>query len=246
MYRKELEKYINEYKGQYLYSNPNILLDIIAYIQKVIEFTFMMEKHSPDSIPKLELGEEHQDTESNKTNAYEGPKLYISLHKRVPVSSNQKNNNQTFADGNLISAYPRYETRTLDEDNEIVSQSLMTFDNHLKMVLVTKTYKEQLKIINILERGLNIYSQLILAPFIFVCGIVSIESEGKKEKDDTLHTTINFHVRSKEVVEIDKSYFIVGYRIFSGQYYTESGELVNGEWVPHKISYDFDYLPPKK
>ena len=248
MYNKELNTYVKKYKGKYQYYNKNILFDIVQQIQNIIEFSFEIEDYDPQLLPKLVLAQENIDTDSNKTTAYTKPQLYISLKKRAPVSNDYANSSQTFADANAISGYPRFQKNETREDGRLITHSLMTYDNHLKMVLITKTVKEQLELINILERGLNIYSTLIQPPFITVCGIVSVESNDEKTKTNTMKTIINFHVRTREVVDIDKSYINMGYRIYSGQYHTASGELdKNGTWQNYDTCYDFDYYPdPKK
>ena len=120
----------------------------------------------------------------------------------------------------------------------------MTYDNRFELILLTKNIKEQLEMINILERALNVYSNVIRKDSIIASGIVSIKSSSKKTNDQLTKTVIELDVRTKEIVEIDKNYILVGYKIFTNEYETGSG-YINKEdnWEEYPKDGDFIEFP---
>lgn len=230
----DLEKYINQYKGSYKFYHETIIWELVNEVQKYIDFAFKIENHEKNIIPRLILAEDPNDQDSNLTKTYIRPALYISLEKRNPFSADPSNMNKTFVHNNLISGVPRYSKVVQGETNDIKYEySTMNYDNQFKMVLITKTVKEQMKIINILERALSVYSSFLRNGPIIACGITSIASDCKKLKNETVKTTITFQMRTRELLKIDKNYIIEGYKIYSHEYETGSGELKNEEWIKY-------------
>lgn len=231
MKEEKLNEFVRENKTVYNFYNENVLHEIVNSIQENIKFAFLIERHKErELIPKLFLSEDFEDIDSNKTHQYNQPLIYISLKKRVPVSTNPRNNNNTFGHSNIISGMPKF-FKQYQEDGAIYESALMNFDNQFELVLLTKNIKEQLEVLNILERALNIYSNIIKSNTIAVAGITSIIGEGKKTSDNLTKTVINFEVRTNEIVKIDKNYILKGYRIYTDEFETGSGEIKNDkEW----------------
>lgn len=240
---EKLNKFVTENENTYNFYNENILHNLIENIQDNINFAFLIEKNKDRINPKLILSEDFEDIESNKTIEYKQPILYISLKKRSPVSSNESNSNKTFAHSNIISGIPRFIKKEKDQNGNFYEYSLMSFDNSFQLILFTKTIKEELEVLNILERSLNIYSNIIKPEYVIASGITSIETKDKKTKEQLTKTIISFEVRTKEVVKIDKNYILKGYKIFTNEFETGSGEIVNDNWEEYPIDDDYIQFP---
>lgn len=240
----KLNKFINEYNGTFKFKNENILHEIVNSIQTNINFAFALEVEKRDNFfPKLILSEDFEDIASNKTNAYKQPMIYIALKERKSVSADNSNTFQTFAQTNVISGIPRF-FKTQKKGDKTIEYASMTYDNRFELILLTKNIKEQLEMINILERALNVYSNVIRKDSIIASGIVSIKSSSKKTNDQLTKTVIELDVRTKEIVEIDKNYILIGYKIFTNEYETGSG-YINKEdnWEEYPKDGDFIEFP---
>ncbi|MGL5714995.1 MAG: hypothetical protein ACRCX2_18410 [Paraclostridium sp.] len=217
---KLLRKYIENNPQKYSFNNPEILLNIIEELQKVIKYAIIVEGVDQSLVPKLILGDEPDDVESNKTQTYEKPVLSVSLSRRMSAGTNERTLTKLF-DNNLIAGTPKYirkvkgEPDMFGEQENLYEQGVYFTDNELCLTLKTKTVKEQLKIINILERALNIYARQLIGNFIVVCGIKEINTEEKKDNKKFETAKILFHMRLKEIVNMDSLSLIRGFQIFT-------------------------------
>ena len=94
-----------------------------------------------------------------------------------------------------------------------IRKELFYSDNEFIFTVKTNTLKQQLKIINILEKSLNVYSHRITKPFVVVCGISHIETEPIGDKDDLRTVKIYFHMRLKEECEYNNYYLVEAFKI---------------------------------
>jgi hypothetical protein len=200
---------VEDIRGQLTWKNPNILLDFIEELQKVIEFTFELEGF--DKKLEMVLGEERKEQSSETTLAYKGPTLFISLARRSSTGTNKESLVDLFK-GNLISGVPKF--RTEQDKDDGTQFALINTDNELKLVLKTKTVKEQFEVINILERSLNVYSPILLRNFVQLCGVTEIKTEDASDKADLYTSTISFQARLKEIVEINRTFILKYFEIY--------------------------------
>lgn len=237
----KLIKYVEEYMGMYKYTNPDILFDLTDEIQNIIQFTFTIEPQKRKIIPKLKLGTPDEEIDSSRTVEYRGPELYIKLNKRRPVGSN-KTDVKTF-EGNLIAGVPRFSKQVILEDGRQIERKYIKYDNEFQLILVTKTTKEALEFIPLIERALNVNSRLIMPSFIDVSGIIETKTLENENTDKTIRTQILYQIRSQETVDIDNSYILKGYQIFANELETGSGAIVNDEWKNNKEDGEFVEFP---
>jgi hypothetical protein len=241
---EKLNEFVLEYNNVYKFNNENILHNLIETIQTNINFAFALESDKKEKLfPKLVLSEDYEDIASNITHSYKQPNIYISLKNRSPISEDQSNKFKTFSHSNIISGIPRFYKRE-QIDDKIYEYANMCFDNRFELILLTKNIKEQLELINILERALNIYSNIIKSNYIIASGITSIQSSAKKTDDSLTKTIITFEIRTTEVVTIDKNYILTGYKIFTNELTTGSGEINdNNEWEDYPENGEYISFP---
>lgn len=216
----KLKTLILDFQTSYKFDNKNVLLDVINNLQRVIDFAFEIELDLKTNKPKLVLGEIKEDEQSNKTLVYDTPTIYITLKKRAYSGSLGRTSHELFQ-GNLASAVPKFEKKVyLDKnDNEnFIYKSVIQTDNELLLRLKTKTIKEQLIIINILERALNVYCRKILSGFISFCAIKEIETEKSQDKDEMYTSNIKFQLRLNEELEIDDTYLLSAFSVYCGDF----------------------------
>ena len=216
----KLREVIEGFQNNYKFDNKNILLDIIQDLQNVIEFAFEIELDIKDYKPKLVLGEDKSDEQSNKTLNYESPHIYITLKRRSYSGSLGKTSYELFQ-GNLASAVPKFEKKiyiNVEGEEDFIYKSVIQTDNELLLRLKTKTIKDQLIIINILERALNVYCRKILNKYISFCAIKDIESEKEQDKDGMYTAEIKFQLRLNEELEVDDTYLLKAFSVYSGEY----------------------------
>ncbi|MGL5719131.1 hypothetical protein [Cetobacterium sp.] len=216
----KLRDLVTDFQSRYKFNNPNVLLDVIQNLQTVIDFAFEIELQSKQYKPKLMLGETKEDEQSNKTLVYENPIVFITLKRRAYSGSLGKSTHELFQ-GNIASAVPKFEKKVyLDKNNEenFIYKSVIQTDNEILLRLKTKTIKEQLILINILERSLNVYCRKILSNFISFCAIKEIESESTQDKDEMYTTNILFQLRLNEELEVDDTYLLKAFSVYSGEY----------------------------
>lgn len=208
-------------------------------------YAFAIEKTDKKIIPKLYLGEDDSDKKTEETSIYTGPTLHISLGRRAACGTNAQSNFDFFT-GNVISGAPKYKKdnfKTGDTpDSEYEGETaLVITDNEIIFILKTRTIKEQFQIINILERALNIYCRSILSEFVYLCGVKDIKSEKLKDEQKLETMTINFQIRLKEILKIDRSFILKSFNIFSGKedsFEYSSGQIKNEKWeenIPEEI-----------
>lgn len=215
-----LIKLKDKYGERYEYSKETILFDTIEEIQKILDFAFYLKGYN--NTPQLILDEDVSEEENTKTKPYKQPLLFISLNKRAyaPMDSNSKKL-FTHAEELLASVptvYKRYEYYDEITKQKIPFKSLIfRSDNEFTLTLKTKTVKEQLEIINILEKSLNVYSRLFHSEFINHLGISKIEKKERKDKNELKVAVIYFQVRLNEVIAFNDTYLLEAFRIFSGR-----------------------------
>ena len=119
----------------------------------------------------------------------------------------------------ILASSPKFSKtiRIEERDNkktEIPIREEMFFsDNEFIFTLKTKTLRQQFKILNILERTLNIYSKKITSNFVVISGISNIKSIPKKDKDDLETLEIYYQFRLKEVSSYNEYYLLEAFRI---------------------------------
>lgn len=235
MLSKEVIEKLEDLRNEFHFENPNSLSDIISFFQKVILLAIAIEKIDKKITPRLILGEEKIEKDSSKTLSYEQPTISITLTKRSPCGTNEASTRELFKN-NLISGKPKFDItykvkKNTDEEIPLI-KALVVTDNELCLILKTKTVKEQLILLPILERALNIYSEVVKPIFVDVCGIKNIITEERKD-DISLETAkIYFQLRVKETVIFDKSILIKGFTIANGEeVFTNSGKIDElGKW----------------
>ena len=216
----KLKAMVLDFQSSYKFDNKNILLDVIDNLQKVIDFAFEIELDLKKNKPRLVLGEIKEDEQSNKTLIYDNPTIYITLKKRAYSGSLGRSTHELFQ-GNLASAVPKFEKKIyLDENNDenFIYKAVIQTDNELLLRLKTKTIKEQLIIINILERALNVYCRKILKSFISFCAIKEIITEKSQDKDEMYTSDIKFQFRLNEELEVDDTYLLSAFSVYCGDY----------------------------
>jgi hypothetical protein len=238
---QRLIKYVEQYSRTLEYQNPDILFDLTDEIQSIVQFTFAIEPNKKSIMPKLKLGTPDEEVDSSRTVEYEGPELYIKLSKRRPVGSD-KTDKKTF-EGNLTAGTPRFSQKIKLDDGTVIERKYMKYDNEFQLILVTKTTKEALEFIPLIERALNVNSRLIMPTFIDVSGIIETKTLDNKTTDKTIRTQISYQVRSQETVDVDNSYILKGYQIFTNELETGSGTIVDDEWIQNKDNGEFIEFP---
>lgn len=220
----KLKLLVQQFQDTYKFDNKNVLLDVIENLQRVIDFAFELELDLKELKPKLVLGETKEDDQSNKTLAYDNPTLYISLKKRAYSGSLGRTTHELFQ-GNLASAVPKFEKKIYldkDDNENYIYKAVIQTDNELLLRLKTKTIKEQLTIVNILERALNVYCRKILNSFISFCAIKDIEADKNQDKDEMYTTNIKFQLRLNEELEVDDTYLLKAFSVYCGEYSHEN------------------------
>jgi hypothetical protein len=235
---------LNELRKEIDFKNPKILEDIMIFFQKVIVLAVSLEEVDEKLIPRLVLGEEPVDLDSSKTREYTQPIMYLTLTRRASTGVNDRTLTDLFSN-NLISGIPKFDQmvkKRVDEEDgtyeeyDVVSTMFKT-DNELCLSLKTKTVKEQLTLLPVLERALNIYSQIVKPTFIDVCGVKNIATEPKKDETDFETAKITFQLRAVEQVVFDDTYIVRGFEIISKDLEyegikTNSGQIdESGKWI---------------
>lgn len=217
---KLIEELKDRYGGKYEYDHETILFNVIEEIQKLLDFSFYLRGYN--NAPQLILDEDASEEENTKTKPYKQPLLFITLNRRAyaPMDSNSK---KLFTHSEeLLSAVPsiykRYEY-TDEKTKEKIPFKTLIFrsDNEFILTLKTKTIKEQLEIINIIEKSLNVYSRLFHSNFINHLGISKIEKKERKDKNNLKIATIYFQVRLNEIITYNDTYILEAFKIFSGR-----------------------------
>lgn len=243
--KRKLDEFVNEYRDVYKFDNYNILFDLIDEIQNIIDFTFSVEISKEQIMPQLKLGEPDDEIDSSKTQEYKKPLLFINLQKRKSVGMTGNSNDvkyKTFHN-NLVAGVPKFAREIELADKRKVQKAVMYYDNQFTLTLITKTVKEAMEFIPLIERGLNINSRAIMPNFIEVSGITNIETIERKENDKTVRTKITYEVRSREELIIDNSYILVGYQIHNGDVEFKSGSIQNGTWIENQEDGEFEKFP---
>lgn len=217
---KKIEALKDKYGEKYEYIKETILFDTVQEIQKLLDFAFYLKGYN--NTPRLILDEDVSEEENTKTKPYTQPLLFISLNRRAyaPMDSNSK---KLFTHSEELlaavpSIYKRYEYYDEHTKQKIPFKTLIfRSDNEFTLTLKTKTIKEQLEIINILEKSLNVYGRLFHSDFINHLGISKIEKKERKDKNELKVAVIYFQVRLSEIVSFNDTYLLEAFKIFSGR-----------------------------
>ncbi|MGL4988287.1 MAG: hypothetical protein ACRC5F_03460, partial [Cetobacterium sp.] len=212
---KKTQRLLDDLKTTIEFKNPNILKNIVQFFQKVILLSVELEGLDKSMTPKLVLGEEPSEVDSSKTLDYEGPVMYLTLVRRASTGVNNDTLKDLFSN-NLMSGIPKFDRKVLktitdehgNEEEYMVLESMTKTDNELCLSLKTKTVKEQLVLLPMLERALNIYAQIVKPVYIDVCGVKGISTEVKKDAADFETAKILFQLRVVETVTVDDTYII--------------------------------------
>lgn len=249
---KQTEKELSELKGSIEVRNPEILKEIVQFFQKVITLAINLENIDTNMSPRLVLGEEPVETDSSKTREYDRPTIYISLARRAPTGVNNNTMVDLFSN-NLISGIPKFDRvvrkKIIDENGTVeeydVLSSLFKTDNEIILSLKTKTVKEQLTLLPLLERALNLYSQPVKPYFVDVCGIKNIETLTRKDNTSFETAKITFQLRILEQVTFDDTYILKGFEILGNDedfqgIITNTGKIdETGNWTDN-VTKEYD------
>lgn len=212
-----LQGLVDKYKDRFIFDRPNILLDAMDELQKLVEFAFIINK---EISPIIILGEDKHEKDTTKSLPVEDGLIYINLNKRCYHTNTDRDPTVLFNnEGVLLAGKPTFSNSTRiekrkDLPEEIpIRKELFYSDNEFIFTVKTNTLKQQLKIINILEKSLNVYSHRITKPFVVVCGISHIETEPLNDKDELRTVKIYFHMRLKEESEYNNYYLIEAFKI---------------------------------
>lgn len=256
---KATQNQLDDLKGTIEVRNPDILKEIVQFFQKVITIGISLENIDTNMTPRLVLGEEPVETDSAKSREYDRPTIYITLVRRAPTGVNTHTLTDLFSN-NLISGTPKFDRlvkkRVIHEGGELeeydVISSMFKTDNELTLSLKTKTVKEQLTLLPLLERALNLYSQPVKPDFIDVCGIKNIETLTRKDATSFETAKITFQLRVQEQVIFDETYILRGFEILANDsefqgIITNTGRIdESGNWIDNVVEEYEEYFVPQK
>lgn len=215
--KENLKKMVERYKNTFAFNRPDILIDLIDEIQTLFEFSFTIENYP---MPKIILGDDIKPNDTTQSLDKDNGQIFIRLNRRSYHTQLESDNKRMFQSENVILASSPKFSKTIrieERDNkktEIPIREEMFFsDNEFIFTLKTKTLKQQFKILNILERTLNIYSKKITSNFVVISGISNIKSIPKKDKDDLETLEIYYQFRLKEVSSYNEYYLLEAFRI---------------------------------
>ena len=220
--KKKLQELIKKHKDTFVFHRPNILVDLVDEIQKLLEFAFLIEQYP---FPKIILGEDIKENDTTKSLDSDNGPIFIKLNKRSYHTQSESDNQRMFQSEKVILASsPKFSNsiRLQERDGikeEIPIREEMFFsDNEFIFTLKTKTLKQQFEILNILERTLNIYVKRIAESFVSVSGISEIKSVPRKDKDELETLEIHYQFRLKEISIYNRYYLLEAFRIAYGKF----------------------------
>lgn len=220
--KKKLQELIEKHKDTFVFHRPNILVDLVDEIQKLLEFAFLIEQYP---FPKIILGDDIKENDTTKSLDSDNGQIFIKLNKRSYHTQSESDNQRMFQSEKVILASsPKFSNsiRLQERDGikeEIPIREEMFFsDNEFIFTLKTKTLKQQFEILNILERTLNIYVKRISENFVSVSGISEIKSVPRKDKDELETLEIHYQFRLKEISIYNRYYLLEAFRIAYGKF----------------------------
>lgn len=223
MDRKEkLKKFIEKYSDTYSMHNPNILSNVIQFLQTLLEFSFTIDQY--EQIPKIFLGDENDEIDNNQTREYTQPIIFINLLKRAYAPMNDTNNKLFNNTEVILASTPTlyksqvkiYNDENGEEQKIIYKTGIFRSDNEVLLTLKTKTLFEQYLIINTLEKTFNIYAKSFHNKYIQASGISKIECESTKDKDSLQTAKIYMQFRLNELVDFNDTYLLKAFNIYAG------------------------------
>ena len=220
--KKKLKQFLDKFAGVYELRSPKPLLEIVQFLQSLLEFSFTIDSY--EKTPKIILGEEKDEEDNTRTREYKQPFLFIKLLKRgyAPVNDTNK---KLFKNSEVLLAstptmYSTCEDKIIDENGKerdiLYKTGVFYSDNEFILTLKTKNLIEQYNIINTLEKTFNIYAKHFFSNLILASGITKIECTELKDKDDLKTANIYFQLRLKEIVNFDDTYLLKAFKIFAG------------------------------
>lgn len=238
--KDKLVKLVERYENTFIFDRPNILVDLVDEIQKLLEFSFTIEKYP---MPKIILGDDIKENDTTKSLNVDNGQIFVRLNRRSYHTQSENDVSRMFQSENVILASSPKFTKTVrieDRDNvkkEIpIREEIFFSDNEFIFTLKTNTLKQQFQILNILERTLNIYSKKITSNFVVVSGISEIKSIQKKDKDDLETLEIYYQFRLKEISTYNDYYLLEAFRIAFGKF--EEDELLYTDVVDEYKEYN--------
>ena len=220
--KKKLQELIEKHKDTFVFHRPNILVDLVDEIQKLLEFALLIEQYP---FPKIILGDDIKENDTTKSLDSDNGQIFIKLNKRSYHTQSESDNQRMFQSEKVILASsPKFSNsiRLQERDGikeEIPIREEMFFsDNEFIFTLKTKTLKQQFEILNILERTLNIYVKRISENFVSVSGISEIKSVPRKDKDELETLEIHYQFRLKEISIYNRYYLLEAFRIAYGKF----------------------------
>lgn len=220
--KKKLQELIEKHKDTFVFHRPNILVDLVDEIQKLLEFAFLIEQYP---FPKIILGDDIKENDTTKSLDSDNGQIFIKLNKRSYHTQSESDNQRMFQSEKVILASsPKFSNSIrLQERNGVkeeipIREEMFFSDNEFIFTLKTKTLKQQFEILNILERTLNIYVKRISENFVSVSGISEIKSVPRKDKDELETLEIHYQFRLKEISIYNRYYLLEAFRIAYGKF----------------------------
>lgn len=220
--KKKLQELIKKHKDTFVFHRPNILVDLVDEIQKLLEFAFLIEQYP---FPKIILGDDIKENDTTKSLDSDNGQIFIKLNKRSYHTQSESDNQRMFQSEKVILASsPKFSNSIrLQERNGVkeeipIREEMFFSDNEFIFTLKTKTLKQQFEILNILERTLNIYVKRISENFVSVSGISEIKSVPRKDKDELETLEIHYQFRLKEISIYNRYYLLEAFRIAYGKF----------------------------
>lgn len=220
--KKKLQELIEKHKDTFVFHRPNILVDLVDEIQKLLEFAFLIEQYP---FPKIILGDDIKENDTTKSLDSDNGQIFIKLNKRSYHTQSESDNQRMFQSEKVILASsPKFSNSIrLQERGGIkeeipIREEMFFSDNEFIFTLKTKTLKQQFEILNILERTLNIYVKRISENFVSVSGISEIKSVPRKDKDELETLEIHYQFRLKEISIYNRYYLLEAFRIAYGKF----------------------------
>lgn len=217
--RQKLQTLVDKYKNKLIFLKKDILWYLIDQIQELLEFAFMVEG---EKIPEIILGDDSNERVNEKSRQDDASKIFIKLTKRCYYNSQTEDGDRSTklfkSSGVILASYPTLQCETvakINGENIPTVQGMFWSDNEFLISLKTKTIAEQFRIINVLERTLNVLGKKFSKLGIQVFGIANIEVPEKKDKDNLETAKIYFHIRVQEKVIHNKEFIVKAIQIIA-------------------------------
>ena len=145
-----LRELVDKYKDRFIFDRPNILLDAMDELQRLVEFAFIINK---EVSPLIILGEDKHEKDTTKSLPVEDGLIYINLSKRCYHTNTDRDPTVLFNnEGVLLAGKPTFSNSTRLEHRKNlpeevpIRKELFYSDNEFIFTVKTNTLKQQLKI----------------------------------------------------------------------------------------------------